>query len=194
MPPAPSRARDQVLELLREEHRQVKRHFRDFEKASLEDDAAACRHIVQLVCAELLAHATLEEELFYPAARSALRGREAAELVDEADVEHASARQLIEELQDLKPTDPRYRATFVVLSEYVMHHVREEENDLFVELARVKAADWDALLAEMRERQHQLRAEHGLADPTTADAELEATVHPAARAAAAAPTRAAKTR
>ena len=192
MPLVSSRTRDQVLDLLREDHKQVKRHFRDFEKMSLEDDAAACRQIVQRVCAELKAHAALEEELFYPAARAALRGREAADLVDEADVEHASARQLIEELQDLRPTDPKYRATFVVLSEYVMHHVREEENDLFVELGRVKA-DWEGLLHAMLERQHQLRAQHGLAD-TPHEAELEASVHPAARAAATAPARAAKTR
>jgi hypothetical protein len=191
MPLVPSRARDQVLELLKEDHKQVKRHFRDFEKMCLEDDAAACRQIVQRVCAELLVHAELEEALFYPAARAALKGREAAELVDEAEVEHASARRLIEELQDLRPNDPRFKATFVVLSEYVVHHLREEENDLFVELTRVKA-DWDGLLQDMRERQHRLKAEHGLAD--AAEAELGATLHPAVHAVSAAPARASKAR
>lgn len=191
MPLVASRARDQILELLKEDHRQVKRHFRDFEKMCLDEDDAACRVIVQRVCAELLVHAELEEKLFYPVARAALRGREAAELVDEADIEHAIARRLIDELQDLRPADPKYKATFVVLSEYVMHHLREEENDLFIELTRVKA-DWDTLLHDLRERQHRLRAEHGLADPS--ETEVEATVHPAARAASTPPARAAKSR
>jgi hypothetical protein len=73
-----------------------------------------------------------------------------------------------------------------------MHHVREEENDLFDELCRVPA-DWDGLLQDLRERQQQLRAEYGVAEPPH-ETEMETTVHPAARTSATGTARASKTR
>jgi hemerythrin superfamily protein len=113
---------DDAIEMLRAEHRTVEKLFRDFEKC---DDPEACRDIVDLACADLRIHTTLEEEVFYPALRAAF-GEEDAALIDEAKVEHQSAKQLIERIEGLDTEDPHYAASFTVLAEYVKHHVKDE--------------------------------------------------------------------
>jgi len=160
-------ARDQVIELLKEDHKMVKKAFKDFEKrdaASEETEA-----FVAQVCAELEVHATIEEELFYPAARAALEGED-EELIDEAEVEHNSAKMLIAELQGMSADDRMMKANFTVLGEYVQHHIKEEEDEMFKKLGRAKV-DWDSLLHDMQQRQQELRAEKGLAEDAQADGE-----------------------
>jgi hypothetical protein len=163
-----SSARDLVIELLKEDHKQVKKEFRDFEKMDPEADEEACEALVTRVCAELEVHAAIEEELFYPAARAALTDSDAEELLDEAQVEHNSAKMLIAELQGMSAEDPMLKAHFKVLGEYVKHHIKEEEEELFKKVGRAKV-EWDALLHDMQQRQQELKAEKGLAD----DAEME---------------------
>src|SRR5213079_2928584 len=84
--------------------------------------------LAERICALLTAHATIEEEIFYPAAREAL---DEQNLLDEAEVEHATAKDLIEQIQSMDPTDELYDAKVKVLGEYVNHHVQEEEGELF---------------------------------------------------------------
>ena len=169
-------ARDQVIDLLKEDHKQVKKEFRDFEKMDPEADEQACEELVARVCAELEVHTTIEEELFYPAARAVLSGSEDESLLDEAQVEHNSAKMLISELQGMSAGDPMLKANFTVLGEYVKHHIKEEEDELFVKLGKSKA-DWDSLLHDMQQRQMELKAEKGIAEE---DMEDEAAM-PAAR-------------
>jgi len=79
-------------------------------------------------------HATVEEELFYPAARDVLEKDE--DLVDEATVEHASAKDLIAQIQSMEPSDELYDAKVTVLGEYIDHHVKEEEDEMFPRFAK----------------------------------------------------------
>src|SRR4030095_12404141 len=131
MPTRNSNARKEVIDLLKEDHKQVKKQFREFEKMDPQEDAQSCEELVRRTCSELDVHATLEEELFYPAARAALKGQEGEDLLDEAKVEHQSVKMLIEQLEGMGSTDPMFKASFTVLGEYVKHHVQEEEGEMF---------------------------------------------------------------
>ena len=133
-------------------------------------------------------HATLEEELFYPAARSCLSDQD---LVDEAEVEHMTVKVLIEQLKNMGPEDDKYAAMFKVLGEYINHHVKEEEGELFPKLGRAKF-DWDGLHDEMKGRRAELEQEfmpHAAAVPDEdmegVDAQSETKSRPASAARAA---------
>lgn len=149
-------ARDAVLEMLKEDHKRVKKAFRDFEKLDVVEDRKECANLVARTCNDLKVHAQLEEDLFYPA----LRGSIEEDLIDEAEVEHKSAKMLIAELEGMSPDDEKYSATFTVLGEYVKHHVREEESEMFQQLGRAKI-DWDGLLESMQARREELMGESG---------------------------------
>lgn len=162
-------ARSEIIEMLKEDHRRAKKSFRAFEKLDPEQNAEECQQIVQQTCAELTLHTTLEEECFYPAARSALQQ---ADLIDEAEVEHQSAKDLIAKLGQMSPGDDKYGATFIVLGEYIAHHVKEEEIELFPALSRVEL-DWDGLCDEMNSRRAELMEQ--LMPETEESSEAEAT-------------------
>lgn len=142
-----------AVELLRGDHRNVEKLFKEFEKAD-RADGEGCRAIVEQACAELQVHAQIEEEIFYPAVRAALDEEDLA-LLDEAEVEHASAKQLIAQLEALEPADPHYAATFTVLSEYVQHHVKEEEGEMFPRAKKAKV-DFESLGEQMMLRKEEL--------------------------------------
>ena len=134
-----------VVEMLTSDHENVKKLFREGER--IEDDTDRLQAIVDEVCDALTEHAEIEEEFFYPA----LRETDARELVAEAEVEHNSAKQLIADLQGMDADDERYRATFKVLGEYVKHHVKEEEGEIFP-LARTSKADFEPLFEALSAR------------------------------------------
>ena len=123
-----------AIQLLEEDHAYVKKAFKTFEKMDKED-LAGMQKLVKLVCKELQVHLGIEERLFYPAVRKAIKDKD---LMNEAVVEHASAKTLIRQLQRMKPRDPMYAATFTVLGEYVQHHVKEEEGEMFPKVRRAK--------------------------------------------------------
>jgi hemerythrin superfamily protein len=149
-----------VLHLLAEDHKKVLKMFEEFEKLQKknDEDEEAIQLLVETACAELTIHAQVEEEVFYPAAREAI---DDMDLLDEAEVEHASARQLITELASMQPSDDLYAAKFTVLGEYVKHHIQEEEKELF---PKIKKSDLDLmeLAEEVRERKLELRDELGV--------------------------------
>lgn len=149
---AATNARTQVLNELKEDHKRVKKAYKDFQKLDREDDRERCEALVQQVLQELTVHATLEEELFYPAVRGVIADED---LLDEAEVEHESARALIEQLQGLSAEDEKFAARFTVLCEYILHHVKEEEGELFPQVERAKL-DWEQLAKEMTERRAEL--------------------------------------
>jgi len=140
-----------ALELLKQDHAKVKQSFKEFEKMDHEDEATM-QEMVRAVCAELKAHTTIEEEIFYPAVRAAI---EDEDLMNEAQVEHQSAKELIAQLEGMKPDDPMYSATFTVLGEYVLHHVKEEESEMFPQVRKAKL-DLEELGAKIMERKQQL--------------------------------------
>jgi hemerythrin-like domain-containing protein len=149
---AESSARAEIINMLKEDHKRAKKAFRQFEKLDPHEDAEQCQAIVEQTCAELKVHSTLEEELLYPAARRLLSEED---LIDEAEVEHATAKSLIEQLGSMTPDDEKYAATFKVLGEYVNHHVKEEENEIFPQLGRAKG-EWQGLCDEMNSRRDEL--------------------------------------
>jgi hemerythrin-like domain-containing protein len=148
-------ARTDVLKMLKEDHKKVKKAFHDFERLDKQAQMDQCQALVMQTCADLAMHTTLEEELFYPAIRGALRE---PQLIDEAEVEHASAKTLIADLQQMPPEDRAWPATFKVLGEYVQHHIKEEESEIFPQLTRAQL-DWDSLRQQMAERRRALEQE-----------------------------------
>jgi len=146
-----------ALTMLKEDHDKVKDAFKQFESLDRED-VATCRELVESVCADLRVHTLLEEEIVYPAVRAAIGDED---LMNEAAIEHETAKTLIEQLENMGPDDPNYFATFTVLGEYVMHHVKEEEGEMF---SKARKADVDAaeLGAQIAERKEELKAELGI--------------------------------
>ena len=170
-------SRNEVLEMLKEDHKRAKKAFRDFSKLQEEGDQAGCQALAEQTCKELQLHMRLEEEVFYPAARG---GLDEEDLIEEAEVEHGSAKTLIDQLSSLSPEDAKFAATFTVLGEYIKHHVKEEEGEMFEQLGRSKV-DWDSLLEEMLARRMELEGELGL---DAAEEEGETEEQAAARIAA----------
>jgi hemerythrin-like domain-containing protein len=124
-----------ALEVLMEDHDYVKKSYRQFQKLDPEEDVEEVQALVKQVCAALKVHLRIEEQILYPAARRALKD---ADLLDEAEVEHDSAKILIRQLERMKPGNPKYAATFTVLCEYIEHHVKEEEDEMFPQLRRTR--------------------------------------------------------
>ena len=145
-----------ATDLLEADHDAVKKLLRRYErmKDSMEDaDKVA---LATEICMELTVHAQVEEELFYPAVRGAI---EDEDLMKEAIVEHASAKQLIAEIQSMTPTDDLYDAKVKVLSEYINHHVEEEQTDMFKKARSRKAGlDLVALGEAITARKEELKA------------------------------------
>jgi hemerythrin-like domain-containing protein len=140
-----------AIDMLKEDHAKVKKAFKEFENMD-RSDTETCRQVVKTVCEDLKVHTTLEEEIFYPAVRAAI---EDEDIMNEAAVEHETAKMLIEQLENSGPDDPQYYATFTVLGEYVMHHVKEEEGEMFAQ-AKKADLDLDALGEQMKARKEEL--------------------------------------
>ena len=140
-----------AIEMLMADHDKVKKAFKEFDKLD-RDDTESCRQLVQTVCQDLKVHTTLEEEIFYPAVREAI---EDEDQLNEAAVEHETAKMLIDQLENMDPDDPNYHATFTVLGEYVKHHIKEEESEMFPQ-AEKSDLDFDALGEQMRSRKEEL--------------------------------------
>lgn len=151
--------------LLKADHRKVETLFQQFKSADAPEEKA---RLARQVCKELLVHTKLEEELFYPACRE--KGVD-DETLDEAQVEHDGVKVLVAELLRGSPDDDYYEAKVAVLSEYVKHHVAEEEKARNGILARAKkgGVDMNALGRKIQERKVQILAdidERRLAAPT----------------------------
>jgi len=144
-----------AIELLKQDHDEVDSMFKQYEDLKDDGDAAAKESLVEKICDALTVHAQIEEEIFYPAARRALHEEEGKELLDEAAVEHQTLKDLVGRLESAPTDDPLYDAGVKVLSEYVKHHVREEENELF---PKVKSSGLDLadLGSKLEARKSQL--------------------------------------
>ena len=144
-----------AIKMLTEDHREVEELFEQFEKQG-DRAKAKKKQLADQICTALLLHAQLEEEIFYPAAREALDDGE--DLLDEAVVEHASAKDLIMQVQEMDPEDELYDAKVKVLGEYVNHHVEEEENEMFPKCKKAKM-DLGTLGTELEARKSELMEE-----------------------------------
>jgi hemerythrin-like domain-containing protein len=143
-----------AIELLKRDHADVKKAFKQFEKAKYKDPSA-CKQFLASICRDIEMHAAVEEEIFYPAVRAKIKDDD---LMNEAEVEHNSARALIADLEKLAGDDPMLKATATVLSEYIQHHVKEEEGEMFPKAKRAKL-DLAGLAQQILERKEQLKAQ-----------------------------------
>jgi len=142
-----------AIALLTADHREVAEMFEQFEQ--LGDRATTSKEkLKDKICKALIAHTTIEEEIFYPAVRAA-NVEEGEDMVDEAIVEHAAAKDLIKQLQEMQPDDELYDAKVKVLSEQIEHHVKEEEKEMFPK-AKKAGLDLLALGQEMALRKQEL--------------------------------------
>ena len=140
-----------AIAMLKADHQAVSSLFGEYEKTR---SPARKKSLVAEICTMLSVHAQIEEEIFYPAVKAALKDKL---LVPEATVEHAGVKDLIAQLEGAEPDGEMYDAKVKVLSEYVKHHVKEEQNEMFpkvadssidlVELGAAMAARKKALLA-----------------------------------------------
>ncbi len=122
--------------LLRADHKVVSGLFAEYEKTA---STTKKKRLVAEICTELTVHAQVEEEIFYPAVKQALKDKE---LVPEATVEHATLKDLIAQVEGVDPDGEMFDAKIKVLSEYVKHHVKEEHEEMF---PKAKATKLDML-------------------------------------------------
>ena len=158
----PSRSTDaprDAIALLKEDHRTVERLFEQFEEA----DDAELSAIATRICQLLTVHAQIEEEILYPAAKQALEdeSEEDVDLVNEAAIEHGTAKDLIAKIEAMTPEHETFKATVTVLSEYIKHHVKEEETELFPILKQTEL-DLKDIGAQLFARKMALMEELGI--------------------------------
>lgn len=137
-----------AIDLLLDDHKQVRQLLKQYEKMHEKASPDEKQELADQICTEFILHADIEEQFFYPAARDALEKDE--ELIDEAEVEHASARDLVTQIQAMQPDDPMFDAKVKVLGEYIEHHVEEEEKEMFPKVKKAKL-DLEAMGQEMWE-------------------------------------------
>ncbi len=147
------RAQDAIA-MLEADHVKVKGMFEEYD--SLGDRAQLSKRKLALqICTELIKHTAAEEEVFYPAVRAASKGKDMEDLMDEATVEHASAKELIAQILAMRPDDALFDAKVKVLSEQFEHHVGEEHKEMFPKAAKLKL-DMRALGLAMQEVKDQV--------------------------------------
>lgn len=121
-----------AITLLEADHKIVSALFKQYDKAI---QATEKKELVSEICKELTIHAQVEEEIFYPQVKQALKD---VELIPEARVEHATLKDLIAQVNNVEPDGEDFDAKIKVMSEYVKHHVKEEEDEIFPKAKKTK--------------------------------------------------------
>lgn len=151
-----ARAPSDACTLLDADHRAVKKLFKNFDEVTTSKAKGAAkkrRELADEICRELTVHAQIEEEIFYPALRAATK---ADDLLDEAEVEHASAKDLIAQIESGDESDPKWAAKVIVLGEYIDHHVKEERGEIFVKARAARKLDLVAMRDQLAARKQEL--------------------------------------
>lgn len=138
-----------AIELLHQDHEEVQQLFHEFEDIHEQASPEEKLELVERACQALKIHTEIEEKVFYPAVRKALEDKL---MLDEAEVEHKSAKDLIKQLERMDADDDKFDAVFTVLGEYIEHHVLEEEKEMF---PQVKKTDLD--LDELGQRMLEMK-------------------------------------
>jgi hemerythrin superfamily protein len=145
-----------AITMLKQDHEAVAELAEKYERGKNRMSAERKQQMAQEICRMLTIHTTIEEELFYPAAREHVRGLE--DMLDEAEIEHDAVKELIATVQNSSPDEELYDARIKVISEYVKHHVKEEQNQIFPKVRKSKL-DLEDLGEQMQARRHELEAE-----------------------------------
>jgi hemerythrin-like domain-containing protein len=142
-----------AIVLLKEDHKEVLRLFRDFEKAG-ENARQEQGRLVDRIIELLTVHTYIENEVMYPRVAELLP--DLKDDVLESYEEHHVADVLVMELANMKPDDERFRAKTMVLIENVRHHIEEEEQEWFPQvregLGRKQLQDLGANLLRAKEK------------------------------------------
>ena len=170
-PPVPPEAPGGILAQLRADHAHVRALFHAFAMLGRDEETQRARVLDEL-CDALVLHALLEDELFYPA----LRGAVDDSLLEDAELEHDSTRELIVQLATLFPNDDYFDVTVAVLAEEVAHHVAQEETVLFPALAHA-GVDQAALGLRLHARRAQLEWDLASKPPAIDGAEPRGLLH-----------------
>ena len=156
-----TRSAKDACDLLDADHRKVQKMFKEYEELTNSRARSAAQKKMDLarqICMELTVHTQIEEEIFYPACREAIKD---TDILDEATVEHQSAKELIQQLEQADEADDMYDAKVKVLGEYVNHHIKEEKNELFPKARAARKLDLVAMRDELEARKEELMAEMG---------------------------------
>lgn len=158
-----------AISMLKADHEKVRDLFKQFEElVDGEGSAKEKAALAQQVCDELKIHAQIEEEIFYPAVREAI---DDDDMMDEATVEHAGVKELIEQIEAMRPDEDLYDAKVIVMGEQVDHHATEEEEEMFPLVKKAKV-DTAALGEEMYQRKTALMSEMGMSEEGENDLSL----------------------
>ena len=154
-----TRSEKDACDLLDADHRAVKKLFKSFDElaGSKARNAVASRmEIARQICQELTVHAQIEEEIFYPALRAAIKE---TGLLAEAEVEHASAKDLIAQIEEAQEPGEVFDAKVKVLGEYIDHHVKEERSEMFPKARAARGLDLVSMRSQLEARKEELMAE-----------------------------------
>ena len=159
--PTSQRQKD-VCDLLDADHKAVKKMFKEYEALCESKARNAAQNRLDLareICTELTVHAQVEEEIFYPAVRAAIKE---TDLIAEAEVEHQTAKDLIAQIMAADAADEEFDAKVTVLGEYIDHHVKEERNEMFPKARAAKKLDLVAMRDQVEARKQVLLEEQTL--------------------------------
>jgi hemerythrin superfamily protein len=154
-----TRAEKDACDLLDTDHRNVKKMFKEYEELTGSKARSAAQKKMDLartICHELTVHAQIEEEIFYPALRQAIKD---TDLLAEAEVEHQTAKDLIAQIEGMGDADEMFDAKVKVLGEYIDHHVKEERNEIFPKARSARKLDLVAMRDELMARKEELMGE-----------------------------------
>lgn len=154
-----SRAGKDACDLLDADHKNVMRMFKEYEELTNSRARSAAQKKMDLareICMQLTMHTQVEEEIFYPAVRAAIKD---TDLLDQATVEHQSAKELIAQLEAAGEADDMFDAKVKVLGEYVNLHIKEERGEIFPKARAARKLDLVAMRAELGARKEELVAE-----------------------------------
>ncbi|HTH80092.1 MAG TPA: hemerythrin domain-containing protein [Ramlibacter sp.] len=154
-----TRAGKDACDLLDTDHKNVQKMFKEYEELAGSRARSASQKKMDLarqICMELTVHTQIEEEIFYPAVRGAVKD---TDMLDEATVEHQSAKELIAQLQEASEADDMFDAKVKVLGEYVNHHIKEERSEMFPKARSARKLDLIAMRDELLMRKEELMSE-----------------------------------
>lgn len=154
-----TRKEKDACDLLDAEHRAVKKMFKEYEELMGSRSRSAAQKKMDLartICSELTMHAQIEEEIFYPALRAVFKD---TDLLAEAEVEHASAKALIAQIEAMDEPGEMFDAKVTVLGEYIDHHVKEERNEIFPKARSTRKLDLVGMREQLMQRREELMGE-----------------------------------
>lgn len=151
-----TRAEKDACDLLDADHKQVKKMFKEYEELTNSRGRTVAQKKMDLahqICHELTVHAQIEEEIFYPALRAAIKD---TDMLAEAEVEHQTAKDLIAQIEGMDEADEMFDAKVTVLGEYIDHHVKEERNEIFPKARSARKLDLVSMRDELMARKEEL--------------------------------------